>query len=102
MSQCSSLYGYHLWNLDDNKIQELCTAWNVSSRNILGLDVRTRTYLISPLRKAMPIRDIIMISAYFSEWVLLLIYLLTRPPYHVLALLLLADLEFDGLNRLHV
>ena len=38
----------------------------------------------------------------FLEWVLLLIYLLTRPPYHVLALLLLADLEFDGLNRLHL
>ena len=60
MSQCSSLYGCHLWNLDDNKIKELCTAWNVSSRNILGLDARTRTYLISPLMKAMPIRDIIM------------------------------------------
>ena len=60
MSQCSSLYGCHLWNLDDNKIKELCTAWNVSSRNILGLDARTRTYLISPLMKAMPIRGSIM------------------------------------------
>ena len=43
-----------------HKIKELCTAWNVSSRNILGLDARTRTYLISTLMKAMPIRDIIM------------------------------------------
>ena len=60
MSQCSSLYGCHLWNLDDNKVNELYTAWNVSCRRVLGLDARTRTYLISPLMKSMPIEDIIM------------------------------------------
>ena len=60
MSQCSSLYGCHLWNLDDNKINELYTAWNVSCRKVLGLDARTRTYLINPLMKSMPIEDIIM------------------------------------------
>ena len=60
MSQCSSLYGCHLWNLDDNKISELYTAWNVSCRKVLNLDSRTRTYLISPLMKSMPIEDIIM------------------------------------------
>ena len=60
MSQCSSLYGCHLWNLDDKKIKELYTAWNVSCRKILGLDARARTYLISPLMKSMPIEDIIM------------------------------------------
>ena len=60
MSQCSSLYGCHLWNLDDNKISELNTAWNVSCRKVLNLDSRTRTYLISPLMNSMPIEDIIM------------------------------------------
>ena len=47
MSQCSSLYGCHLWNLDDNKIKELCTAWNVSSRNILGLDANNRPVILA-------------------------------------------------------
>ena len=67
MSQCSSLYGCHLWNLDDNKIKDLYTAWNVSCRKILGLDTRTRTYLISPLMKSMSIEDIIMhrMSSFF-------------------------------------
>ena len=60
MSQCSSLYGCHLWNLDDNKISELKTAWNVSCRKVLNLDSRTRTYLLSPLMNSMPIEDIIM------------------------------------------
>ena len=67
MSQCSSLYGCHLWNLDDNKIKDLYTAWNVSCRKILGLDPRMRTYLISPLMKSLSIEDIIMhrMSSFF-------------------------------------
>merc|ERR1711888_9605 len=56
----SSLYGCHLWNLDDNKISELNTAWNVSCRKVLNLDSRTRTYLISPLMNSMPIENSIM------------------------------------------
>ena len=56
----SSLYGCHLWNLDDSKTKELYTAWNVSYYKVLDLDARTRTYLLSPLMKSMPIEDIIM------------------------------------------
>ena len=41
-------------------MNELYTAWNVSCRKVLGLDARTRTYLISPLMKTMPIENIIM------------------------------------------
>ena len=59
-SQCASLYGCHLWNLEDKKVKELCTTWNVSCRKILGLDPRTRTHLIAPLMKTLPIEDIIM------------------------------------------
>ena len=59
-SQCASLYGCHLWNLEDKKVKELCTTWNVSCRKVLGLDPRTRTHLIAPLMKTLPIDDIIM------------------------------------------
>ena len=38
LSQCSSLYGCHLWNLDDNKVKELIVAWNVSCRKVLGVN----------------------------------------------------------------
>ena len=67
LSQCSSLYGCHLWNLDDIKVKELHTAWNVSCRKILGLNPRTRTYLLGPLMKSMEIEDIIMhrMSSFF-------------------------------------
>ena len=60
MSQCSSLYGCHLWNLDDNKVKEIHTAWNVCCRKILGLNPRTRTYLLAPLMKSMPIENMIL------------------------------------------
>ena len=30
MSQCSSLYGCHLWSLDDNNIKDVYTALHVS------------------------------------------------------------------------
>ena len=60
MSQCSSLYGCHLWNIDDIKIKELCTAWHVSCRRVLGLDSRTRTYLLRHLMKSMSIENIIL------------------------------------------
>ena len=60
LSQCSSLYGCHLWNLDDNKVNELHTAWNVCCRKILGLNPRTRTYLLAPLMKTMPIENMIL------------------------------------------
>ena len=41
-------------------MKELCTTWNVSCRKVLGLDPRTRTHLIAPLMKTLPIEDIIM------------------------------------------
>ena len=60
LSQCSALYGCHLWNLDDSKIKELHTAWNIGCRRVLGLDNRTRTYMLGPLMKSMSIENIIM------------------------------------------
>ena len=67
LSQCSSLYGCHLWNLDDNKVKELITAWNVSCRKVLGVSKQTRTYLLGPLMKSMSIENIIMqrMSSFF-------------------------------------
>ena len=66
-SQCSSFYGCHLWNLDDNKVKDLYTAWNVSCRRVLGLDTRTRTYLLSHLLKSMTIENLILfrLSCFF-------------------------------------
>ena len=60
MSHCSSLYGCHLWNIDDVKLKELYTAWHVGSRRVLGLDGRTRTYLLRHLMKSMSIENIVM------------------------------------------
>ena len=60
LSQCSSLYGCSLWRLDDPKINELCTAWKVCSRRILGLHNRTRSRLIHQIMDTMPILYIIM------------------------------------------
>ena len=60
LSQCSSLYGCSLWRLDDPKIDELCTAWKVCSRRILGLHNRTRSRLIHQIMDTMPILYIIM------------------------------------------
>ena len=67
LSQCSALYGCHLWNLDDNKVKELHTAWNVSCRKVLGIDPRTRTHLLSHLMNSMTIENIIMhrMSSFF-------------------------------------
>ena len=59
MSQCASFHGCHLWSLEDNKIKELYTAWHVGCRKVLGLDSRTRTYMLSHLLKTMPIEDLI-------------------------------------------
>ena len=69
MSQCSSLYGCHLWSLDDNNIKDVYTAWHVSCRRALGLDARTRTYLLSHLLKSMSIKNIIShrMSSFFSN-----------------------------------
>ena len=60
MSQCSSLYGCQLWQLDDPKIKELCTGWRVCSRKILGLHPCSRSYLLHNVMGTMPIDDIIM------------------------------------------
>ena len=59
MSQCSSFYGCHLWSLDDSRIKDVYTAWHVSCRRVLGLDARTRTYLLSHLLKSMSIENLI-------------------------------------------
>ena len=60
MSQCSSLYGCPLWQLDNPKIKELCTGWRVCNRKILGMHPCTRSYLLHSIMDTMPIDDIIM------------------------------------------
>ena len=59
-SQCISLYGCHLWKLDDKKVSELCTTWKVCCRRLLNLNQRTRSHLIHHLMGTAPIGDIIM------------------------------------------
>ena len=43
-TQCMSLYGCQLWDLDDPKTEELCVAWRVCCRRLLGLHPRTHTH----------------------------------------------------------
>ena len=59
-SQCLSLYGCHLWRLDDKSVEKLCTTWKVSCRRLLRLNPRTRSHLIPTLMGTAPILDIIM------------------------------------------
>ena len=60
ISQCSSLYGCPLWQLDHSKIKELCTSWRVCNRKILGMHQCTRSYLLHNLMNTLPIDDILM------------------------------------------
>ena len=59
-SQCSSLYGCQLWNLEDSKLNKLFTSWRVCCRKILGLHPWTRSYLLHGIMEDMPIEDIVM------------------------------------------
>ena len=59
-SQCSSLYGCHLWRLDDPSVDNLCTTWKVCSRKILGLSTQTRSYMLNQIMGTLPIKDVIM------------------------------------------
>ena len=44
--QTGSYYGCELLNLHDKTIRELDVAWRVSSRRLLGVDMRTHCYLL--------------------------------------------------------
>ena len=60
LSQCSSLYGCTIWNLDNKLIEELVKSWNICCRRLLGLPPNTRTYVIPHILGTMPIKYIIM------------------------------------------
>ena len=60
-SQCSSLYGCQLWQLEDSKMNNLYTSWRVCCRKILGLHPRARSYLLPNVMDDMPIEDIVML-----------------------------------------
>ena len=54
LTQCSSLYGYPWWNLDDPNIDKLCTAWRVCSRKILDLVFDSRADLLHHIMNILP------------------------------------------------
>ena len=60
LSQCSSLYGSPLWNLDDPNIDVLCTAWKVCCRRILNIKPDSRSELLHHVMNTLPIKDMIM------------------------------------------
>ena len=60
VSQCSSLYGCPLWQLEDPKINKLYTGWRICCRKILGLHPQTRSYLLPNVMDTMSINDIVM------------------------------------------
>ena len=68
-SQCLSLYGCPLWNLQDTKIEDLCKTWRVCCRRILGIPNRTHNELLPELMNTFPIINIIqerMINFYMN------------------------------------
>ena len=48
-SQCMSMYGIELYNLDSNEINKFLTAWRVCARKIINVNPRTHCNLIAPL-----------------------------------------------------
>ena len=58
-SQCMSLYGCELWDLTDKNIKKLEVAWRRCCRSVLGLPVRTRSYMIPELMQSSSILTII-------------------------------------------
>ncbi len=58
-SQCMSLYGCQLWNLDDPRVDELSVAWRVCCRRLLALHPRTRSHLLPHIMNSSPVRRVI-------------------------------------------
>ena len=58
-SQCLSLYGCPLWNLQDNKIESLCKTWRVCCRRILDIPNRTHNEFVPELMNTFPINNVI-------------------------------------------
>ena len=58
-SQCMSLYGCQLWNLDDPRVDELSVAWRVCCRRLLALHPRTRSHLLPHIMNSLPVRRVI-------------------------------------------
>ena len=68
-SQCMSLYGCQLWNLDDPRVDELSVAWRVCCRRLLALHPRTRSHLLPHIMNSPPVRRVIekrMLSFFLS------------------------------------
>ena len=45
----TSFYGSQLWDIYSNKCEKLYKSWNVSMRNILGIDRRSHRFLLEDL-----------------------------------------------------
>ena len=60
LSQCSSLYGCQIWNLEDPMVNKLVTTWKVCNRNILNVDPKTRSFLLPQIMDTLPLKDVIM------------------------------------------
>ncbi len=58
-SQCMSMYGCQLWNLDDPRVEELSVAWRVCCRRLLALHPPTRSHLLPHIMNSLTVRQII-------------------------------------------
>ncbi len=58
-SQCMSLYGRQLWNVDEPRVEELSVARRECCRRLLALHSRTCAHLLPHIMNALPVRHII-------------------------------------------
>ena len=58
-SQCLSLYGCPIWDLQNEQYSTLCKTWRVCCRQIMNLSNRTRSYLIPSIMDTLPIDYIV-------------------------------------------
>ena len=56
-SYCTSLYGCELWQLNNERIGDLCTTWRKSLRRVWNLPYMSHSYLLPILSQCLPIFD---------------------------------------------
>ena len=56
-SYCYSLYGSVIWNLTNNNVEKVCSAWRAGLRRVWGLPVTAHNILLPSISCRLPLLD---------------------------------------------
>ena len=65
---CSSFYGSQMWRLNCSGLQQVCTAWQIGVRRLLGLNPRAHRWTLGPLLNVLHIRAQLELRALIFIW----------------------------------